>query len=280
MAQYTRKYIPKVNKRESNIFLEEYYSGTDTKVYINDEEQTEISYIQYSVNEQLKPLYGYASRTWDDVAVGNRIVTGVLKMPIRNPKENDSNEVIQAGEEIGTIYSFENKNEQSALATAKKEWINHDKYGHYPQNTGYNSEVQKYQVMLQQLGYQISIPDGQATNAEYIAALVKFAETYNCPPLLNEVTKVAIQQAIINYNYKREVTTEVDLSPSPTGYNNQTQFNHGVTTRVKAGDEVYLVQGDIISNGANFSLVRTKGGICGYILTSLLKTIQGQVPII
>ena len=91
MASLTHKYIPRTEQTEENLFIEEYYSSTDTKIYIDDVEQTEIGYISYSVQEQLKPIYGYASNTFDDVAVGNRIVVGSLKVPIKNP-EIQSNE--------------------------------------------------------------------------------------------------------------------------------------------------------------------------------------------
>ena len=67
----THRYIPRIEQREENLFTEEYYSSTDTKIYIDDIEQTEISYISYSLQEQLKPIYGYASNTFDDVAIGN-----------------------------------------------------------------------------------------------------------------------------------------------------------------------------------------------------------------
>ena len=92
----THKYIPRVeNQRENNLFLEEYYSSTDTHIYFDDIEQTEIGYIGYSVQEQLKPLYGYSSYTYDDMAVGNRIVTGTFKVPIKNPDGQNTIEEIQ-----------------------------------------------------------------------------------------------------------------------------------------------------------------------------------------
>ena len=95
----THKYIPRVEQREPNLFIEEYYSSTDVTIYIDDIEQTEISYINYMLQEQLKPLYGYASRTFDDVAVGNRIVTGTLKVPIKNPDvQTKLHEILQAQE--------------------------------------------------------------------------------------------------------------------------------------------------------------------------------------
>ena len=89
MAQesYTHRYVFDPDRREKNLFKEEYFSSTDVEIYFDDKNQTEINYISFSLNEQLKPIYGYASRTWDDVAVGNRIVSGTFQMPINNSKE-------------------------------------------------------------------------------------------------------------------------------------------------------------------------------------------------
>lgn len=84
---FTYKYVPNPNRREANLFREEYYSSTDVRIFFDDEEQTEIASISYSINEQLSPIYGYKSRTWDDVAVGTRVVNGTIEMPIRNPEK-------------------------------------------------------------------------------------------------------------------------------------------------------------------------------------------------
>lgn len=81
---YNYSYTPTVDHREANLYREEYYSSTDTKIYMDNDEQTEIGFIQYEIQEQLKPVYGYNSRTFDDVVIGNRIVTGTFTVPIKN----------------------------------------------------------------------------------------------------------------------------------------------------------------------------------------------------
>lgn len=104
---YTHKYIYKT-AREDNLFLEEYYSGTDTKVFFDDDRQTQISYINYSLDEQLKPIYGYASRTFDDLVVGARIVTGTFKVPIQNIEEQSTDEEVM--EDKSTMEEIEESN--------------------------------------------------------------------------------------------------------------------------------------------------------------------------
>ena len=117
MSQLTHKYINRIPEREENLFLEEYYSGTDTKVYISSQNnpETEIAYISYSVSEQLKPLYGYASRTWDDVAVGNRIVTGAFKISIKNPEVQSTFDEVK-----GTLQHIDETNKAMIKSTLEQ----------------------------------------------------------------------------------------------------------------------------------------------------------------
>lgn len=53
-----------------------YYSGMCVRVYFGDYWVDEISEIEFSLQEQVAPIFGYASFTWDKVARGNRYVTG------------------------------------------------------------------------------------------------------------------------------------------------------------------------------------------------------------
>jgi hypothetical protein len=185
---HTHKYINRIPEREHNLFLEEYYSGTDTKVYIDNNPQTEIAYISYSVNEQLKPLYGYASRTWDDVAIGNRIVTGVLKISVKNPEEQSSYEEVVLHQVIdkeqSTLEEIAEMNKAEEEAKQEIEWPDDtsnktsgdeeerksqqkvDYTKEYNSNDSlkpketFSQEVQSYQIKLQTLGYNIPIADG------------------------------------------------------------------------------------------------------------------------
>lgn len=53
-----------------------YYSGTDIRVYFGDQWVDEIVEIEWSMQEQVAPIYGFASHTWDRIARGTRIVQG------------------------------------------------------------------------------------------------------------------------------------------------------------------------------------------------------------
>lgn len=113
---YNYPFTPTDQHREANLFTEEYYSSTDTHIYFNDAEQTEIGYIQYELQEQLKPVYGYNSRTFDDIIIGSRIVTGSFTVPIKNKEKTSDigqiNNTNNNSYNIVTDNSIDNYNKQ------------------------------------------------------------------------------------------------------------------------------------------------------------------------
>lgn len=53
-----------------------YYSGIDAEIYIGDQYVDEVFNIQYQIVQESKPIFGYNSYLYDEMAVGSRIVTG------------------------------------------------------------------------------------------------------------------------------------------------------------------------------------------------------------
>lgn len=164
--QMTYKYQAPIMQREQNLFLEEYYCGTDTRIYVDGDEQKEVNYISYQLGEQLKPLYGYASRTWDSVAVGTRIVTGILKIPIKNPSSNSDLNEYKPEYMPSTKDEIEASNKKSEEEKDKIEWIDSTKKPETDDSSsGGSSEtdkkindpdiIMKYQKKLKKLGYDV-----------------------------------------------------------------------------------------------------------------------------
>lgn len=173
----THKYIPRIEQVEQNIFLEEYYSSTDTRIFINGTEQTEIGYINYSLQEQIKPLYGYASRTFDDVAIGNRIVTGMIKVPINNTNPQSTLEEIEGGLATSTVEDYNDKEDEKMDDV---DWITTpDKPpSDTPNTTPVVDEEEKseYITKLIELGYNLNY---NATPETYQRELKKFQKNNN-----------------------------------------------------------------------------------------------------
>lgn len=58
------------------IYNVEYFSGAQTAIYIGDVWVDEITSISFQVSQHRRPLYGYASELFDDVAEGTVLVSG------------------------------------------------------------------------------------------------------------------------------------------------------------------------------------------------------------
>lgn len=249
----THKYIPRIQQREENLFLEEYYSGTDTKVYLNNKQQSEISYISFSLNEQLKPIYGYASRTFDDMSVGNRIVTGIFKMPIKNPEEQDSYETVV---EPSTLEEINTKNQLEENKKNNTECINNTDSN---TNTSYtNDNVFEYQNKLKQLGYNAS--DSGTYDDQTRAAIKQFQRD-------NNIQSVS---GTLNNDTMAEIDTQLEVQNVPRKKVEQkTNVYAGLTTAsgivytLQPNEEFYLIQ-DL----GVFSQIRTIDGKDGYVESS------------
>jgi hypothetical protein len=65
---------------EYQIFPEEYFSGSDVSIYFGDEWVSEVAAINFTLVQQMQPIYGYNSYTFDEMAKGSRIVQGTLRI--------------------------------------------------------------------------------------------------------------------------------------------------------------------------------------------------------
>ena len=57
-------------------FSTNYFSGSDVRIYFGDIWIDEVSNLQFTLQEQVAPIFGYASYTWDRVARGTRFIEG------------------------------------------------------------------------------------------------------------------------------------------------------------------------------------------------------------
>ena len=103
--------------RDYNLYTEEYYGGSDCYIYVGKTRYS-MAAVQFSVQEQQKPIYGYSSRTYDDIAVGNRIVVGTLKIPVKNKSKGN----------ISTYENMENNSIGKDLNIDVPGWV----YGYTP----------------------------------------------------------------------------------------------------------------------------------------------------
>lgn len=109
-----------------------YYSGTDIRIYFGDKWIDEIVEIEWSLQEQLAPIFGYASYTWDKVARGNRFVQGSFSINFK---------------EAGYLQTIINS--LSSDMTENKEWFNLAEFnGESPDNEGVNLKYTSVEHVL------------------------------------------------------------------------------------------------------------------------------------
>lgn len=61
-------------------FNSDYFEGTDIRIYFGDIWIDEVTSLQYMMQENVAPIFGYASYTWDKVARGSRQVQGSFRI--------------------------------------------------------------------------------------------------------------------------------------------------------------------------------------------------------
>ncbi len=244
---YNYSYTPTVDHREANLYREEYYSSTDTKIYMDNDEQTEIGFIQYEIQEQLKPVYGYNSRTFDDVVIGNRIVTGTFTVPIKNKaKQNWDVETYNRNElsyDAGSGISQYNLNEEQNLYNT--EWFG-STARNIDRHNNSNIDTQTL-IKLIALGYDVTT---NSSTQQYIKALKQFQNNHpdlSATGVLNNLTKQKLDE-----EFQMLSATSVVLNGA-IGY-----------------DDFYMTRGGttLSGNGLILQPIPTVDGLVYYVMDS------------
>lgn len=72
----SQSYLPGPTPPFTAIYDQEYFSGSQVSIYIGDIWVDEITSFSYGIQHDKRPLYGYASEVFDDIANGQIIVQG------------------------------------------------------------------------------------------------------------------------------------------------------------------------------------------------------------
>lgn len=278
MDTKTLKYVPQEHVREKNTFIEEFYSSPDVTIYIDDAEFTEASYVEFNVQEQLKPLYGYNSEVFDDVAIGNRIVLGSVTVPIKNVTENelidentpsiyeDTEDLISGNTVPGWVKNYEGGKSSLHVESDGNTLSNFlNPIFKNPQASlnesyilQYSEEIKKAQQVLYSLEYDVYI--NGYLDIKTRSALSKYQELNGLTVTgnLSEETKIFMLggdlATIIDY-------CNLYIAPDTT---------KGVISILKTGTKV-----DIITEYGLFMYVRVKTTeTIGYVEKSCLKMVQ------
>jgi hypothetical protein len=278
----THKYIPRIEQRQENLFTEEYYSSTDTKIYIDDEEQTEIGYISYSLQEQLKPLYGYNSNTWDEVAIGNRIVTGTIKIPIKNPQEQTPLEdIVSAYNSDDPEWLKYNMKEDKDFSN--NEWINPSN-DRIPYTPDYNTKetVNPYSKDGKQDGDTITLTYNKAQKWEDLQTYVPKLNKLGYNVSITDSTRIANIVKDFQNSIGREPTGILDtFTKQQIDYLTDNSKNIEIPrgTAIYSGPGTSYEQISITDRNSNAKVINTNVNLDNWTMVEFSDKVRGYVNI-
>ena len=255
-----------INQREQNLFREEYYSGTDTRIYFDGVEQFEIAHIAYTVQEQLLPIFGYASRTFDTVAVGNRIVNGTFTVTIKNNENvTSTEEIIEAAKtnfELNEEYNANEIDKQN-----KADWVNDGNGSLYPYS--YAADEMKhamdgydeYQVQeANKEKYINSLPD-----SKFIEMLKKLGYTSANPVLDFQKDRSFLENNGILDNKTKKQIYALYRNKSVTSNNSIKLYAGPAYTYPEIGTVNSGTKYWIEDRTGNWAMIKVvDGGVCGF----------------
>ncbi|CDQ41811.1 hypothetical protein [Virgibacillus salexigens] len=77
-------YNRKDTRVEYQLYSQEYFSGADMHIYFGDIWVDEITSLEFSLKEEILPIYGYNSYTYDEVVRGRRQIMGAFSMNFKS----------------------------------------------------------------------------------------------------------------------------------------------------------------------------------------------------
>lgn len=84
-ATYGRKKTADGLSISESAVLKRYYSSIDAEVYFGNDYVEDICDIQWSLSQRNLPIYGFNSYTFDEIAIGDRIISGQFAIRFTDP---------------------------------------------------------------------------------------------------------------------------------------------------------------------------------------------------
>lgn len=82
---YKRTKTAKGLKETPQALLKRYYSSIDAELYFGNEYVEDVSDIQWSLEQQSLPIFGFNSYTADEIHVGSRLISGTFSIRFTSP---------------------------------------------------------------------------------------------------------------------------------------------------------------------------------------------------
>lgn len=103
---------------EGEAYLKRYYSSINAEIYFNNEYVEDICAIDYAVQQQSQPLFGYNSYTYDDIAIGARLVQGTFAIRFTSP-----NYLFNLVDSVSKVQAIETKIAYNVSTHSKQQYL-------------------------------------------------------------------------------------------------------------------------------------------------------------
>lgn len=104
VASYDRVKTENGVQEISKQYLKRYYSSIDAQIYFGNYYVEDVSDIQWTVQQKNLPIYGFNSYTFDEIAIGSRIINGQFSIRFTSP--NYLFRLLASAEKQNAIYNM------------------------------------------------------------------------------------------------------------------------------------------------------------------------------
>lgn len=221
------------NRGSSNV---RYFSSVDADIYFGEVFIDEVVSIAWQLQQNTMPLYGYASYTFDDIAVGNRVITG--QFAVNYTESNYLTKVM------------------SAMSKISRKFYNSEIVTDNPATSGF-SEADKIRrnTPLWDAGFDIKVGYGEKNSESYESLIIlDCCQITGCTQQLDYNGEPVVElYSFIARDMKFSQVATREGSAKSIGSSNSSSVKEIEieNTKAKSIEELSIIDSTIFINGSN-----------------------------
>lgn len=193
----------------NSAYIKRYFSVIDAEVYFGNEYVEDIHDINWSVQQQVMPLFGFNSYTYDEVARGNRIIVGSFTINFTNPNYLFS--ILKAADKANTATV-------SAMASYSVPKLDKSKVTN--RTSAYGAREAGHNTCLWPQTFDIDIIFGEKSEAgDPVHVIILGVALQNCQTVLSASAAGSPPAVMEQYSFiAQDIRTVVVSENDATGY--------------------------------------------------------------
>ena len=217
----------------NSAYIKRYFSVIDAEVYFGNEYVEDIHDINWSVQQQVMPLFGFNSYTYDEVARGNRIIVGSFTINFTSPNYLFS--ILKAADKA-------NVTTVSAMANYSVPKLGGSTVTH--RTSAYGAREAGHNTCLWPQTFDIDIIFGEKSEAgDPVHIIILGVALQNCQIVLSASAAGAPPTVMEQYSFlAQDIRTVVVSENDATGYDftnlgKNTKNNSGTTNTEQSNND-------------------------------------------